>query len=126
MMDYLLVMIGGGIGAGLRHAANVHLPRLLGSGFPYATLAVNVIGSLLMGLFVGWLARQAGGAGAGLRLFLATGILGGFTTFSAFSLDTVLLWERGDTALALLYALASVLVSVLALAAGLALVRAAG
>lgn len=123
-VDYLLVMLGGAIGAGLRHGVNTHVPRLLGTGFPYATLTVNIVGSLVMGLFIGWLTRQTGGLPTGLRLFFATGVLGGFTTFSAFSLDVSALWERGDTHLALIYVLASVVVSIAALFAGLALARA--
>ncbi|MFN7167341.1 MAG: fluoride efflux transporter CrcB [Pannonibacter sp.] len=125
-MDYLLVMIGGALGAGLRHGVNTLAPRLLGTGFPYATLTVNIVGSLVMGLFVGWLAKQTGGVSTGLRLFFATGVLGGFTTFSAFSLDVSVLWERGDTGLALVYVLASVAISILALFAGLGLARAVG
>lgn len=125
-MDYLLVMVGGALGAGLRHGVNTLAPRLLGTGFPYATLTVNIAGSLVMGLFVGWLAKQAGGVPTGLRLFFATGVLGGFTTFSAFSLDVSVLWERGDTGLALVYVLASVVISILALFAGLGLARAVG
>jgi CrcB protein len=96
---------------------------LLGSAFPYGILAINVIGSTAMGLIAGWLAFK-GGASAELRLFLTTGVLGGFTTFSAFSLDTALLVERGETALAAVYVGASVALSILGLFAGLWLIRA--
>jgi CrcB protein len=93
--------------------------RLLGPGFPWGTLAVNVAGSLVMGVLAALLARSAEA-----RLFLMTGALGGFTTFSAFSLDAVSLWERGDAGAAIAYAGASVAISLAALAAGLALGRA--
>lgn len=125
MLHLAFVAIGGGIGAGARHLVNLAALRLFGSGFPAGTLAVNVIGGFLMGVLAGWFAlRYAGESGQELRLFLATGILGGFTTFSAFSLDAVLLWERGAFGLAALYVVASVALSIGALVAGLALVRA--
>lgn len=124
MTALLLVVAGGGIGAGLRHLANIAAFRLLGVNFPWGTLAVNVIGGLLMGLLAGALARHAPEGGANLlRLFLATGILGGFTTFSAFSLDVVELWERGAELAAAGYVLASVVGAIGALVAGLALAR---
>ena len=94
-------------------------------GFPWGTLTVNVAGSLVMGLLAGWLAFRADAAWSqSLRLFLLTGILGGFTTFSAFSLDAALLWERGDVALATSYVIGSVVLSIGALAVGLAGIRA--
>jgi fluoride exporter len=95
---------------------------LLGTAFPYATLFENVTGSLVMGLLAGWFAFK-GDLPQGWRLFLTTGMLGGYTTFSAFSLDTALLYERGELALAALYVLASVALSIGGLFAGLALVR---
>ena len=120
-----LVALGGAIGAAARHLANVAALRLLGPGFPYGTFAVNIVGGLLMGLLAGWLAlKYQSGGGQGLRLFLATGILGGFTTFSAFSLDAVVLWERGAVAAAAFYVVGSVVLSILGLVAGLAFVRA--
>jgi len=125
MNHLFLVAAGGAIGASLRHGVNLAGLRLLGPGFPWSTLFVNIIGSLAMGLLAGWLARRAGLGSTELRLFLATGILGGFTTFSAFSLDFALLWERGDQAGAATYALASVLLSVGALFLGLWIARAA-
>ena len=125
MTSLLLVFLGGGIGAGARHGVNVAVLRAIGPGFPWATLIVNVSGSLLMGLLAGYLAFLAGGnLSQHARLFLATGVLGGYTTFSAFSLDTALLVERGATGQALLYVLGSVLLSILGLFAGLWLVRA--
>ncbi|MCU0790398.1 MAG: fluoride efflux transporter CrcB [Nitratireductor sp.] len=126
MNHFLLVAAGGGIGAAMRHLANLAALRLFGPGFPWGTLFVNVAGSLAMGLLVGWLARRSGGSTTELRLFLATGVLGGFTTFSAFSLDFAALWERGAGTAAAGYALASVLISLAAVFAGLWLMRAAG
>jgi CrcB protein len=102
---------------------NIGAARLLGTGFPWGTLTVNVVGSFAMGLLVAWLAFRQGGDGH-LRLFLATGVLGGFTTFSSFSLDAVALWERGAVTAAIVYILASLIVSLAALAGALALVRA--
>lgn len=124
MISTSLVFLGAGIGGVLRHGVNVLTPRWLGMGFPYGTMAINILGSGLMGLVAGWFAFRAGeGAPQDLRLFLATGILGGFTTFSAFSLDAVLLWERGDAMLAAIYVIGSVVVSLAALVGGLAVVR---
>lgn len=117
-----LVCLGGGIGAGLRHLTNITATRLLGIAFPWGTLAVNSIGSLVMGLVIGWLALSVTGAQE-LRLFLATGILGGFTTFSAFSLDAVLLWQRGEVVQASFYVIGSVTAAILALFTGLWLAR---
>ena len=109
----------------MRHGVNVACARLFGLGFPWGTLFVNVVGSAVMGLIVGWLAFRADASWHGpLRLFLTTGILGGFTTFSAFSLDTLLLWERGQTGIAALYVAVSVGASIAALAIALAGVRA--
>ena len=93
-MNALIVFIGGGLGAALRHGVNVAVARMLGTGFNYATLLENVSGSLVMGLLVGYFAFK-GGVSQHWRLFLTTGVLGGYTTFSAFSLDTILLYERG-------------------------------
>jgi CrcB protein len=125
MLHLALVALGGAIGAGGRHLVNLLALRAFGSGFPVGTLAVNILGSLSMGLLTGFFAlRYAGGAGQDLRLFLGTGILGGFTTFSAFSLDAVLLWERGDGLGAAAYVLVSVAASIAALVAGLLIMRA--
>lgn len=120
----MLVFLGGGIGAGLRHLTNLGAARLLGPTFPWGTFAVNLAGSLAMGLIAGWLAQRVSDSQE-LRLFLTTGILGGFTTFSAFSLDAVTLWERGDVSLAALYVLGSVTGAILLLFAGLWLARGA-
>lgn len=119
---FLLVFIGGGIGSMLRHAANQAGTALFGVNFPSGTLFVNIAGSLAMGLVAGWFSARGHG-GQLLRLFLATGILGGFTTFSAFSLDAALLWERGQTVAAVLYAGGSVLTGILAVFGGLAAMR---
>jgi CrcB protein len=118
-----LVALGGAFGAACRHLVNLVALRWFGPTIPVGTLAVNVLGGLLMGVLAGALASQAEGARQGLRLFLATGVLGGFTTFSAFSLDAVLLWQRGEAAGAFAYVLASVALSIAALVAGLAAVR---
>ena len=122
MTGFLIVFFGGGIGAALRHGVNLLSARLLGAAFPYATLIENVSGSLLMGLLAGYFAFK-GEASQPMRLFLATGVLGGYTTFSAFSLDTALLWERGEVALAAAYVLGSVALSIAGLFVGLALMR---
>ena len=122
----LLVFVGAGLGGVLRHGVNLAAARILGIGLPWGTLAVNVVGSFLMGLIAGWLALRAGETWSQLvRLFLATGILGGFTTFSAFSLDAALLWERGQGGMAAAYVAGSVVLSLAALAGGLFLVRVA-
>jgi CrcB protein len=118
-----LVALGGGIGASCRHLVNVLAARLLGAGFPAGTLTANVLGGLLMGILAGFLAVRYATGGQGIRLFLGTGLLGGFTTFSAFSLDAVLLWQRGEPVAAIGYVLASVVLSIAALLAGLSLSR---
>jgi len=123
-MGFLIVFLGGGLGAMLRHGVNLAAARLIGTAFPYATLTENVTGSLAMGLIAGYFAfASAGEASQHWRLFLTTGILGGYTTFSAFSLDTALLYERGELGLAALYVLLSVALSIGGLFAGLAVVR---
>jgi fluoride exporter len=121
-MNYLLVFVGGGLGATLRHSINVFCARAFGTAFPYHTFIINITGSTVMGLIAGYLAFK-GDASQPWRLFLMTGILGGYTTFSAFSLDTALLYERGEIGLALFYVLGSVVLSIAGLFAGLALVR---
>lgn len=124
-MIYLFVFLGAGIGGALRHGVNVGAARLLGYGFPYGTLIVNVAGSFAMGLLAGYFAFRPG-IGQHVRLFLTTGVLGGFTTFSAFSLDTALLVERHSYGLAAGYAVGSVVASVAALFVGLAMFRSGG
>ncbi len=121
-MGYLIVFVGAGIGGALRHGVNLAAAHLLGSRYPFGTLTVNVVGSLLMGLIAGYFAFKAE-APQQWRLFLTTGILGGFTTFSAFSLDVVLLYERGEVATAAGYVLFSVGLSIAALLTGLAVTR---
>ena len=118
----LLVMFGGAIGSALRFEAGRWALAALGPALPFGTWAVNIAGGLAMGVLVGVLARFDDG-GEQLRLLLGVGVLGGFTTFSAFSLDVVNMIVRGEVALAAAYAVSSVAGSVLALFAGLALVR---
>ncbi|RWE40462.1 MAG: fluoride efflux transporter CrcB [Mesorhizobium sp.] len=121
MFNLLLVVVGGGIGAGIRHLTNMGALRLVGPNYPWGTIAINIIGSFAMGLFIAILARRGGSNE--LRLFVATGILGGFTTFSAFSLDFATLWERGAALPAFCYAVASVIGAIIALFLGLWLAR---
>ena len=121
-MHWFLVFVGGGLGAAARHGINRAGLALLGPGFPWWTLAINVAGGfaigLLAGLFGAWETSQ------NMRLFLITGVLGGFTTFSAFSLDALTLWERGAFREAALYILGSVILSLAAAAVGLMVTRA--
>ena len=114
-------MLGGALGAGARYLTGRVMSALLGVDYPWGTLTVNLVGGLLMGVLVGVLARMPAAESA--RLFFAVGVLGGFTTFSAFSLDMVTMVERGAWAPAIGYALASVVGSVVALFGGLALSR---
>src|SRR5262245_60308559 len=120
--SYLIVALGSAIGGALRHGVNVGSARLLGTGWPYGTFAVNVVGSFAIGAIAAYFALRGHGAQAWL-LFLTAGVLGGFTTFSAFSLDVVLLYERGQLGLAGLYLAGSVVVSIAALLVGLMLGR---
>jgi fluoride exporter len=122
MRAYLIVFLGAGAGGMLRHGVNAAFLRLAGPGLPYGTLAVNILGSFAMGLIAGYLAFR-GDASQPWRLFLTTGLLGGFTTFSAFSLDAALLWERGALWPFAAYVAGSVAASILALFAGLAIFR---
>ena len=123
MHNIFLVMAGGAIGAGLRYQAGRACQHLLGvTSWPWGTFIVNIVGGLCMGLLVGLLAVRSDGSEP-LRLFIAVGILGGFTTFSAFSLETLLMIERGDWFMAISYALLSVIVSIGALALGLTSMR---
>jgi fluoride exporter len=118
----LLAAAGGALGAGARHIVNVAMLAWLGPAFPWATFTVNIVGSLLMGILVEAL-MPLGGASAAWRTFLATGILGGFTTFSAFSLDIWVLYERGQHLALALYLTLSIILGVGALILGMALVR---
>jgi CrcB protein len=125
MQNLVLVMIGGGLGAGLRHLVNGLALKVAGTSFPWGTMGINIAGSFAMGFLVAILARRTGDTHA-VRLFVATGILGGFTTFSAFSLDFAVLFERGASTLAAAYVAASVFGSLAAIFAGLWLVRSFG
>lgn len=121
-MGYLIVFLGAGLGGALRHGVNLAVLRLGLTAFPIGTLAINVLGSFLMGAIAEWLALRAH-LPQHWRLFLTTGVLGGFTTFSAFSLEAVLLYERGKTVGAAVYVAASVMLSIGGLLAGLAVIR---
>ncbi|WP_418595164.1 fluoride efflux transporter CrcB [Ponticoccus sp. (in: a-proteobacteria)] len=120
MTPVLQVAIGGALGASARYMTGVAMARLMGKGFPWGTLTVNVVGSFAMGALVVLLAHLGGNRWAPL---LMTGVLGGFTTFSAFSLDVVTLYERGQTGAAAGYVAVSVLASIAALFAGMSLAR---
>lgn len=126
----LNVALGGAIGAALRYQLGRVMTHWLGpkvvTAFPWATLSVNLLGSLAMGLLAGWLARHGSGQGEQLRLLLGVGLLGGFTTFSAFSLEMMLLVQRGQPLLAVSYAAVSVLAGLTALYLGLIVMRIAG
>ena len=123
MNGFLLVALGGAIGASLRHGVGLVAVRHLPLGWPWGTGFVNIAGSLAMGLLAGWLALKAEGASQEARLFLATGVLGGFTTFSAFSLEVANMLRSGETLKAGLYAGLSVLLGVSALFIGLWMAR---
>lgn len=123
MEKWLLVAAGGGVGAVARYAVGAWSLRRFGPGVPLGTLAVNVLGGLFMGLLVGWLALRGGEGAERWRLLLGVGVLGGFTTFSAFSLETALMLERRAWSEAAVYAAASVALSTLALIGGLWLSR---
>jgi fluoride exporter len=125
ILHTLIVAVGGGIGAAIRHLVNLASVRLLGTSFPWGTLAINIAGCFAMGVFIELLARRFNASNE-LRLFIATGILGGFTTFSAFSLDFAVLWERGALLPAAGYVLASVIGSLMAVFLGLWLARSFG
>lgn len=125
MNAVLLVASGGAIGSVARYLVGVLMTRAFGVNYPYGTLTVNVVGGFLIGLFIGIMARRLEGS-MDLRLFVAVGIMGGFTTFSSFSLDVAVLWERGELSTALIYVLASVILSIAALFFGLWLARLTG
>lgn len=124
MTRFLIVAAGGGVGAALRYGVGLGLGRLLpGAAWPWGTFAVNGLGGLAMGLLVGWLAQRGGAHAETWRLLVGVGLLGGFTTFSAYSLEIALMIERRQPGLAMAYALASVIVAVAALFAGLWIMR---
>jgi fluoride exporter len=122
VLAYVLVFLGGGIGAALRHGVNIVLGRWLGTQFPFPTLFANVSGSLIMGLLAAYFGLRMGSPQS-LRLFLTTGILGGYTTFSTFSLDSVVLWERSHYLAAAAYILGSVVASLAGVMLGAMLIR---
>ncbi len=119
---YAVVFLGGGVGAAVRHGINIAAFRTLGPNFPYSTIFINITGSTIMGLVAAYFAFK-GDASQHWRLFLTTGVLGGYTTFSAFSLDAALLYERQQFGLAAIYVIGSVVLSIVGLFAGLAAVR---
>lgn len=121
-LNIVLVAVGGAVGSVLRYLVGVWALRLAGSAFPWGTLFVNVTGSFLIGVTAEVIVRRLGGS-VDLRLLLITGLIGGYTTFSAFTLDALTLMERGNTAAALIYIVSSVVVSMLAVFAGLVLTR---
>ncbi|MDQ1186077.1 MULTISPECIES: fluoride efflux transporter CrcB [Agrobacterium] len=123
MLNILLVAVGGAIGSIGRYLVGLWATRLAGPNFPWGTLTVNIVGAFAIGLFVEMIARRFD-ASAEMRVFIVTGIIGGFTTWSSFTLDAVVLFERGALGLSALYLLASLLVSFAAIFAGLALGRA--
>ncbi|MFD1703310.1 fluoride efflux transporter CrcB [Methylopila henanensis] len=124
-MGFLIVFLGAGLGGALRHGVNLAALRWTGAGFPVGTLAINVLGSFAIGAVAALFALRSE-LPQEWRLFLTTGVLGGFTTFSAFSLETAALYERGEAGAALAYVIASVVLSLAGVAAGLAVVRAGG
>ena len=123
MNGFLAVAAGGAIGAAMRHGVGLLAVRSLPAGWPHGTFAVNLLGSLAMGLLIGWLALKAEGAHQMTRLFLATGVLGGFTTFSAFSPEVAEFFRKGETVKAAAYAGLSVVLGVMALFLGLWIAR---
>lgn len=122
MLNLILVMAGGAVGSAGRYMLGRLVLTLYGPGFPWATLLANILGGLVMGLLAGVLARFING-GEQIRLLIGVGVLGGFTTFSSFSLETVLMLERGEVATGLAYVAASVIGAIAALWAGLLIVR---
>jgi CrcB protein len=124
MTNIFLVMGGGAVGAALRYQLGRFAGHIApGTAWPWGTFAANLIGGFAMGLLAGWLARGSATSGEPIRLLLGVGVLGGFTTFSAFSLETMLMIERGDILLASGYALASVIGAIVALGVGLTIMR---
>jgi CrcB protein len=119
----LLVFLGAGLGGVGRHAVNRIVPLALGMKFPFSTLIVNAAGCFLMGVLTGWFAFRGEQTTQHVRLLLTTGVLGGFTTFSAFSLDAALLWQRGDGLMAAFYIAGTFLLTLSGVFAGLALMR---
>ena len=123
MTSFLTVALGGAIGASLRHGLGLAMLRVFGPGFPVGTLLANVIGGLLMGVLMGWLVRDMPESGPSIRLFAGVGVLGGFTTFSAFSLDALRMLEAKTYGVFFSYVGASVILSIGAVAVGLYIMR---
>jgi CrcB protein len=124
MTRFLLVAIGGALGSVARYGVGLAAGRLFpGAAWPFGTLTVNLVGGLLMGLLVGWLAARGGAGQESVRVFAAVGVLGGFTTFSAFSLDVVTLIERREVGLAAAYVAVSVICAIAAVFLGLMVAR---
>lgn len=121
-MDYLIVFLGGGIGSACRHSINQLTTRWLGSGLPIGTLGINLLGSLLMGMVFAYISARSH-LSPHIKLLLMTGLLGGFTTFSAFSLEVVQLFHRGQITAAIGYASVSVIAGAAAVVLGMWLVR---
>ena len=119
---FLVVFLGSGIGGMLRHGVGLLALRFTGANFPWGTLVINVVGSALMGLMIGLFAARSINDPV-LRLFVTTGLIGGFTTWSTFSLDIVTLWERGEIGSAIAYAAASIVLSLTVLAIALLAAR---
>jgi CrcB protein len=125
MQAYLLVFLGAGLGGTLRHTVNLLAARLLGTNFPWGTFLINISGSLVMGLLAGFLAFRTGANWTQhARLFLLTGVLGGYTTFSAYSLDSALLFERGELLMAAAYVGGTVALAMAGVFSGLLIARA--
>jgi len=122
MNGFLYVALGGALGASLRHLLGLASLRAFGPGFPYGTMIANVLGGFLMGILVGWLAMKVSG-GQNLRLFLGVGLLGGFTTFSAFSLEAFQMLEKKTYGAFSFYIGGSVILSIAALIVGLVIIR---
>ena len=122
-MSFLPVALGGAIGASARHGLGLAMLRMFGSGFPLGTLVANIIGGFLMGLLMGWLVRSAPEGANSIRLFAGVGVLGGFTTFSAFSLDAMRMLETKTYGVFFGYVGASVILSIAAVAVGLYIMR---
>lgn len=121
-MGYVIVFLGAGIGGALRHGTNLAATRLLGIGFPFGTLAVNLVGSFLMAVVMEFFAFKSG-LSQHARLFLTTGVLGGYTTFSTFTLDAMTRFERGDWTIGSVYIVMSVSGGLLAFLVGMVLIR---
>jgi len=119
-----VVFAGAGLGGSLRHLVNRAVPLAVSLHFPLSTLLVNAVGSFAMGLLAGWFAHRGQGGDQALRLFLTTGVLGGFTTFSAFSLDAAVIWERGALGTAFAYVAGTLILTLAGVFAGLAVMRA--